>query len=289
MRGSPDYGDRRRDRSADSVGYDRKRSSKYDDSARSRRNDQDTARYRKRSREVYEDDSSRRRESRDRDDARHSRRHSSRDRHYRNGDRSVRPRGTSRSRSPGGRSRVALPSQNDSYRKDTGQPITDIVKQHRNFKPTGILAKEANRVAGTTTILKYHEPPEARKPPPSQQWRMYVFKEKDMLDTVMLFQRSCWLVGRDQHVTDLYLEHTSISKQHAVIQFRHFSTISEFGDKINKVKPYLIDLDSANGTELNGRRIEASRYFELIDGDVVQFGESEREYVMMLPPPESKS
>jgi hypothetical protein len=32
---------------------------------------------------------------------------------------------------------------------------------------------------------------------------------------VQLYQRSCWLAGRDQHVTDLTLEHPSISKQHA--------------------------------------------------------------------------
>lgn len=104
-----------------------------------------------------------------------------------------------------------------------------------------------------------------------------------MLDTIQLFQRSCWLIGRDQTVTDLLVEHPSISKQHAVIQFRFSSTTNEFGDKINRVKPYLIDLESANGTKLNDKRIDESRYVELVDGDVVAFGDSEREYVMMLP------
>ena len=117
---------------------------------------------------------------------------------------------------------------------------------------------------------------------------MYVFKQKDLLDTIHLHQRSVWLVGRDQNVTDLHLEHPSISKQHAVVQFRYITTTNEFGDKLSKVKPYLIDLDSANGTKLNGKRVEASRYMELIDGDVVVFGDSEREYVLMLPPPEGK-
>lgn len=117
---------------------------------------------------------------------------------------------------------------------------------------------------------------------------MYVFKQKDLLDTIYLHQRSAWLVGRDQKVTDYLLEHPSASKQHAVIQFRHRTTTNEFGDKTNKVKPYLIDLDSANGTKLNGKKIGASRYVELVDSDVVAFGDSEREYVMMLPPPEGK-
>lgn len=143
-------------------------------------------------------------------------------------------------------------------------------------------------MAGTSTVLKYHEPAEARKPPTKEQWRMYVFRQKDLVDTIYLFQRSCWLVGRDKTVTDLPLDHPSISKQHAVIQFRHRTSTNQYGDKTNKVKPYLIDLESANGTKLNGEAIETSRYLELVDGDVVSFGHSEKEYVMMLPPPEGK-
>lgn len=138
-------------------------------------------------------------------------------------------------------------------------------------------------MVGTTTVLKYHEPPEARKPSAKEQWRMYVFKKKDLIDTIQLFTRSAWLIGRDEKITDLFAEHPSISKQHAVIQFRHRTTTNEYGDQLSRVKPYLIDLESANGTKLNGKKIETSRYMELIDGDVVSFGDSEREYVMMLP------
>jgi smad nuclear-interacting protein 1 len=185
-----------------------------------------------------------------------------------------------------------LPTQNEQFRGEVapgapGAPGTEELpeKQKPNWKPTGLLAKEANTVKGTSTVLKYHEPAEARKPPAKEQWRMYVFKKKDLLDTVQLYQRSCWLAGRDQNVTDLTLEHPSISKQHAVIQFRHQTTTNEYGDKSNKVKPYLIDLESANGTKLNGKLIATSRYVQLVDGDVISFGDSEREYVMMLPPP----
>ena len=115
---------------------------------------------------------------------------------------------------------------------------------------------------------------------------MYVFKKQDMLDTIYIHQRSAWLMGKDPNVTDLLLEHPSISKQHAVIQFRHITTRNEFGDKQSRVKPYLIDLESANGTKLNGKKVEASRFVELVDGDVIGFGDSEREYVLMKPPPE---
>ncbi len=49
-------------------------------------------------------------------------------------------------------------------------------------------------------------------------------------------------------------------------------------------RPYIIDLESANGTMVNGDKISASRYIELRDKDMIQFGLSTREYVLMLPP-----
>lgn len=47
------------------------------------------------------------------------------------------------------------------------------------------------------------------------------------------------------------------------------------------VKPYILDLESANGTYVNNRRIEARRYVELFEKDVVKFGYSSREYVLL--------
>jgi smad nuclear-interacting protein 1 len=253
-----------------------------------RRRDDREHRSHKSRRDRSPEDSHRR--DRDDDDRSHRRRRS-RDRSRSPGaERSRRAHSASRSKSPPPKkSRGPLPTQNEQFRGEVapGAPGTEELpeKQKPNWKPTGLLAKEANTVKGTSTVLKYHEPAEARKPPAKEQWRMYVFKKKDLLDTVQLYQRSCWLAGRDQNVTDLTLEHPSISKQHAVIQFRHQTITNEYGDKSNKVKPYLIDLESANGTKLNGKLIATSRYVQLVDGDVISFGDSEREYVMMLPPP----
>ena len=46
-------------------------------------------------------------------------------------------------------------------------------------------------------------------------------------------------------------------------------------------RPYIIDLVSANGTFLNGKRIDASRFYELKPKDVLKFGQSSREYVLL--------
>lgn len=188
-----------------------------------------------------------------------------------------------------------LPSQEVSFSKvkdpslalvpHDGKPAPE--KQKPNFAPTGLLAAASNSIAaadGTSIVLKYHEPPEARKPPARDQWKLFVFKGADIIETVDLSLRSCWLVGRELAVVDLAAEHPSISKQHAVIQFRWIEKRNEFGDKLGKVRPYLIDLESANGTMLNKETVPGSRYLEIRDKDMIQFGDSTREYVLMLPP-----
>ena len=179
-----------------------------------------------------------------------------------------------------------LPSQGDSFAVSKGDE-PEKPKEKPNYGSSGALAAASNAVAqadGSTVTLKYHEPPEARKPPPRDQWKLFVFKGKDIVDTVDLSARSCWLVGREMAVVDLAAEHPSISKQHAVVQFRHTEKTNEYGDRIGKVKPYLIDLESANGTKLNGDKVPDSRYLELRDKDMLQFGHSTREYVIMLAP-----
>lgn len=177
-----------------------------------------------------------------------------------------------------------LPSQADSFAVQAGEE-PEKPKEKPNFGTTGHLAAASNSIEqadGTKITLKYHEPPEARKPPPRDQWKLFVFKGDDVLDTVDLSNRSCWLVGRESAVVDMLAEHPSISKQHAVVQFRYVEKKNEFGDKIGKVKPYLLDLESANGTKLNGEAVPDRRYLEMRPKDVVRFGDSTREYVVML-------
>jgi pSer/pThr/pTyr-binding forkhead associated (FHA) protein len=48
-----------------------------------------------------------------------------------------------------------------------------------------------------------------------------------------------------------------------------------------RVLPYLMDLETVNGTFLNGERLEATRFYELREKDVIKFGLSTREYVLL--------
>jgi smad nuclear-interacting protein 1 len=183
----------------------------------------------------------------------------------------------------------ALLSQQDAFKGESTVPAkgtSPAEKQKPNYSATGRLAAESNTIKsadGQAIVLKYHEPPEARKPPSSQPWRMYVFKGSEIMDTIELSQRSCWLFGREAAVVDFLVEHPSCSKQQAVVQFRYMEKRNEFGDKAGKVRPYLIDLESANGTSVNGEEVPAGRYLELRDKDVLKLGHSTREYVLQLP------
>jgi hypothetical protein len=66
-----------------------------------------------------------------------------------------------------------------------------------NFNPSGLLAAETNTVTVTNkqdgkettkgVVLKYNEPPEARKP--TKNWRLYVFKGKEQVGEFFCFRR----------------------------------------------------------------------------------------------------
>lgn len=280
---------RRKERDAD---RDSRRFDRRDDRSRGTRDTyNDSERHRRRSRSPV--DSSSRRQTDDHD-SKYRRRDRSRERRR---DRDDDRRST---RDPenavGRRQKGPLPSQAASFQSNKDPSSTALVpaddkavpeKQKPNLGQTGVLAAASNTIAqadGTSIVLKYHEPPEARKPPAKDDWKLFVFKGADILETIDLGARSCWLVGREHAVVDLVAEHPSISKQHAVIQFRYIEKINEFGDKLGKVRPYLIDLESANGTSMNKEEIAPTRYVELRDKDMIQFGHSTREYVLMLPP-----
>ncbi|GAW13572.1 hypothetical protein ANO14919_029590 [Xylariales sp. No.14919] len=263
--------DRSRDKSADRRRHRRSRSP------------DDSHRRRSRSRDRRPEKEREHRKQRSRDDNRHSdRRHHSR-RAENNG------RGSSdqdNSSKQVVRRNGPLPSQADSFALTNGEEPPKP-KEKPNYGNSGALAAASNSVTqadGSTIVLKYHEPPEARKPSPKDQWKLFVFKGEDIIDTIPLSNRSCWLVGRDMAVVDMSAEHPSVSKQHAVIQFRYIEKRNEYGDKLGKVKPYLIDLESANGTSLNSKKVPQSRYLELREKDMIQFGQSTREYVLMLAP-----
>lgn len=104
-----------------------------------------------------------------------------RERYYESGrDRRDRDRAGSSRRSASPRRRSRSPSRSGSPAEDKDK---DKDKGKPNFKPSGLLAAETNTVKAadgkSSTVLKYNEPPEARKP--TVGWRLYVFKGSEQV------------------------------------------------------------------------------------------------------------
>jgi len=172
----------------------------------------------------------------------------------------------------------------DEDEAENKEKISPEDRQKANFGLSGALNEDAKTGKMYKGImLKWSEPPDAHMP--KKKWRLYVFKKDSLLDTYHIHRQSAYLVGREKKIADILTEHVSCSKQHAVIQYRVKTTYPKEPGSIKKpkrtVQPYILDLESTNGTFLNGERIEPARYIELFEKDVIKFGESTREYVML--------
>ena len=146
-------------------------------------------------------------------------------------------------------------------------------REESSFELSGLLAAESNAVRGVA--LKYVEPVgEARAP--TGTWRLYVFKGAEECGEPYKLRgsKTRYLIGRDRTVADIPSDHPSCSKQHCVIQFRDV-------DDGRGVTPYAFDLGSANGTFVNKKRIQGETYVRLKSRDVLKFGASTRDYVLL--------
>lgn len=150
-------------------------------------------------------------------------------------------------------------------------------KEKPNFELSGALVEDTNTFRGE--VIKYNEPPEARIP--KRRWRLYPFKNDEPLPVMYIHRQSAYLLGRLRKIADIPIDHPSCSKQHAVFQYRLVEFTRVDGTAGRRVKPYIIDLGSGNGTYLNNQRIEPQRYYELKEKDVLKFGFSSREYVLL--------
>jgi smad nuclear-interacting protein 1 len=119
---------------------------------------------------------------------------------------------------------------------------------------------------------------------PDKHWRLYPFKVNGAADqdlsgrVIHLHKSSYFLIGKDRKIATIPLLHPSISKQHAVIQFRN--KLSKDRSELI-VSPYIIDLESTNGTQLNGRKLEPAKYYKLVPQDRLRFAFSSKEYVLL--------
>ncbi|XP_066378158.1 uncharacterized protein [Miscanthus floridulus] len=112
---------------------------------------------------------------------------------------------------------------------------------------------------------------------PSHPFFLEVLKDGTIVDQLDVSKKGAYMFGRID-LCDFVLEHPTVSRFHAVLQFR------------NDGKVFLYDLGSTHGSFINKSLIKKKLYTEIHVGDVIRFGQSSRLYIFQGPselmPPE---
>lgn len=125
-----------------------------------------------------------------------------------------------------------------------------------------------------TVDLPYKEPQWSGVP--SRNYSFEVIKGGVIVQKIDLSSRSFVVCGRLTS-SDIKLEHPSISRYHAIIQYRAVA------DSNHPAGFYLYDLDSTHGTQLNKCSIRPRCYYHLRVGHMIKFGGSTRMFILQGP------
>ncbi|KAG8384560.1 hypothetical protein BUALT_Bualt04G0130500 [Buddleja alternifolia] len=107
--------------------------------------------------------------------------------------------------------------------------------------------------------------------PPGHHFSLEILKDGAIIDQFDVNKKGAYMFGRVD-LCDFVLEHPTISRFHAVLQFK-----SNGG-------AYLYDLGSTHGTFINKNQVKKKVYVDLHVGDVIRFGHSSRLYIFQGPP-----
>lgn len=116
-----------------------------------------------------------------------------------------------------------------------------------------------------------YQPPSWARRPKLRQCGLEVYKAGKLVSVVRdINRKKCTIFGRNAQLCDVRLDHPSISRQHSAILH---------GSSGN---PYIVDLGSSHGTQVNHKKLQGMKRKALKDGDIVKFGASSREYHVRL-------
>ncbi|KAI9911888.1 hypothetical protein PsorP6_008951 [Peronosclerospora sorghi] len=96
--------------------------------------------------------------------------------------------------------------------------------------------------------------------------KLLVVKGGERSEQLPVGLRSCYIIGRNEELSDIWLQHPSISRLHALIAHNEHQKIC------------LMDLNSAQGTFVNNTELVPNEPFQLQTGDLIEFGASSRKY-----------
>ena len=118
-----------------------------------------------------------------------------------------------------------------------------------------------------TSESEYSPPPWSSLP--RHNYYFEVVKQGALVAKVTLPTKEFILVGKQPDICDVVLDNPSISRRHAVVQF-----------KVGDDSPHLFDLCSTHGTYVNNTKLPPKIYRKLVCFETIQFGNSNREYIL---------
>ncbi|GMR41490.1 hypothetical protein PMAYCL1PPCAC_11685, partial [Pristionchus mayeri] len=127
--------------------------------------------------------------------------------------------------------------------------------------------------------FEYKPPPFACDPDDAAGYKLDVIKDGSFVESIDLSKRKAatyLTIGRLPEC-DITLEHPSISRYHAVLQYG--------SDRMSKGKPgwYIYDMGSTHGSKLNKNTLSANQYQRVQVGMMLRFGGSTRLFNMVGP------
>ncbi len=160
-------------------------------------------------------------------------------------------------------------------------------------QPAKSAESASNNEEGSVPRVPYTVPHWSGEPPSHQQFSLSIIKNGSIIDELDLGGKEYLVFGRLPSC-DVRLEHPSISRYHAVLQYRPACQEKEGEERgqgesenhtvfsTNPREPgyYVYDLGSTHGTYLNKSRLDQRCYYRVRVGQMLKFGGSSRLFLL---------
>jgi len=158
--------------------------------------------------------------------------------------------------------------------KVPAQDVESINEDSDEVKELEDNLKSASELKTQTIPLQYLEPSWGGLP--DKPYHLEILKNGTIVDTVKLENKSFFTIGR-LPVCDVPFEHPSLSRYHAVLQFKTNPSPEK------PVGFYLFDLDSTHGSFHNKKKCFPKTFYRLRVGHMLKFGGSTRTVLLQGP------
>ncbi|XP_063765420.1 kanadaptin isoform X2 [Eleginops maclovinus] len=180
----------------------------------------------------------------------------------------------------------------DSGVVSENKPTEKVLEEEKKCAKDKSVAPVKPKTEAKPRVLPAKAPPVGKFPPipyteplwggtaPDTPYALEILKNGTIVDTVPLTDKSYIVVGR-LPVCDVPLEHPSISRYHAIIQYRREQGE---GESVGEERGFYVhDLGSTHGTVVNKNKIPPKTFIRIRVGHVLKFGGSTRLFVLQGP------